>query len=54
MASSVPTRAARYYGWIARRPVLVLVLAALAASGGVALASRLKLKTAFVEPAAEQ
>jgi uncharacterized protein len=49
MASSVPTSAVRYHRWVARRPVLVLVLAALVGAGGMFLASRLKLKTAFVE-----
>jgi predicted RND superfamily exporter protein len=39
----------RYHAWITRRPVLVLILAALVGAGGMFLASKLKLKTAFVE-----
>ncbi|HVZ74312.1 MAG TPA: MMPL family transporter [Polyangia bacterium] len=35
--------------WIASRPLLVLVVAALVAAGGVSLAMRLKFKTAFSE-----
>jgi predicted RND superfamily exporter protein len=49
MTSSAPARAGRYHHWIARRPGLVLVLAALVAAGGVSLALRLKFKTAFSE-----
>jgi predicted RND superfamily exporter protein len=49
MASPDSRLVDRYYRAVARRPVLVLLLAALVASGAGALASRLKLKTAFVE-----
>jgi uncharacterized protein len=49
MASVDPSRVHRYHAWITRRPVLVLVLAALVGAGGTFLASKLKLKTAFVE-----
>jgi predicted RND superfamily exporter protein len=43
------SRVHRYHAWIARRPVLVLVLAAIVGAGATFLASKLKLKTAFVE-----
>jgi uncharacterized protein len=49
MASSVPTPAGRYHRWVSGRPALVLALAAVVALGAGAVASRLKLKTAFVE-----
>jgi predicted RND superfamily exporter protein len=49
MMPSAPARAGRYHLWIARRPGLVLLLAALVAAGGVSLAMRLKFKTAFSE-----
>jgi len=49
MAHSVSARVDRYHHWVARRPVLVLVLAALVGAGGAFLASKLKLKTAFAE-----
>jgi predicted RND superfamily exporter protein len=49
MAFSDSASSGRYHRWIARRPVLVLVLAGLVGAGGAFLASRLQLKTAFVE-----
>ena len=43
------SRVHRYHAWIARRPALVLLLAAIVGGGATFLASKLKLKTAFVE-----
>ncbi len=39
----------RFYSWLVRNPVTILVIAAVIAAGGATLASRLALKTAFVE-----
>ncbi len=49
MASLPSPRVDAYHRWIARRPLLVLVLALLVGAGGAFLASKLKLKTAFSE-----
>jgi predicted RND superfamily exporter protein len=49
MASPDSSAVLRYHAWITKRPVLVLILAALVGAGGTFLASKLKLKTAFVE-----
>jgi predicted RND superfamily exporter protein len=49
MAPAASSRVARYNAWIARWPVLVLLLAGLVGTGATFLASKLKLKTAFVE-----
>jgi predicted RND superfamily exporter protein len=49
MALSPTANGGRRRGFIAGHPVLVLVLAALIGAGGAFLASKLRLKTAFVE-----
>jgi predicted RND superfamily exporter protein len=49
MAAAGSSRVERYNAWITRWPVLVLVLAGLVGAGATFLASKLKLKTAFVE-----
>jgi predicted RND superfamily exporter protein len=49
MASSDPRGVNAYHRWVARRPVLVLLAALLVGAGGAAIASRLRLKTAFSE-----
>ncbi len=43
------SRISRYHGWIARRPVAVLIGAVVIGALAAGLASRLKLKTAFSE-----
>jgi predicted RND superfamily exporter protein len=43
------SRVSRYHGWLARRPVAVLVGAAIVFALAAGLATRLKLKTAFSE-----
>jgi predicted RND superfamily exporter protein len=43
------SRISRYHGWIARRPVAVLVAAVIVGGLATGLASKLKLKTAFTE-----
>ena len=43
------SRISRYHGWIARRPVAVLVAAVIIGGLAAGLASKLKLKTAFTE-----
>jgi len=49
MVSPTHSRVSRYHAFIARRPVAVLVAAALITAGAAGLAIRLKLKTALSE-----
>jgi predicted RND superfamily exporter protein len=49
MASSDSARSRQYHRWVARHPVLVIVVAVLVGAGGATLASHLKLKTGFAE-----
>ena len=49
MAPPAHARTSRYQQWLTRHPVAILLGAALVFAGGFGLASRLKLKTSFVE-----
>ncbi|HXI59732.1 MAG TPA: MMPL family transporter [Polyangia bacterium] len=49
MALPPHSRVTGYHRWVARQPVVVLIIAALIGCGGALLARRLKLKTAFSE-----
>jgi uncharacterized protein len=49
MAPPAHARTSRYQRWLTRHPIAILLGAALVFTGGFGLASRLKLKTSFVE-----
>jgi predicted RND superfamily exporter protein len=49
MAPPAHSRISRYHGWLTRHPVRILGLAVAIGLGGAVIASRLELRTAFVE-----